>query len=79
VSAEQRLKEQLRGAVQLRRYARPASRPEDVICCGHDLGAHDDDGCTVGWTQADVDAAYKTYKTGRRHNHCPCRVRGWAK
>jgi len=70
VSAEQRLKEQLRGAVQLRRYARPASRPEDVICCGHDLGAHDDDGCTVGW-QHDP---FKDNPDG-----CPCRVRGWAK
>lgn len=64
MSAEQRLREQLRSA-----QPRPASRPEDVICCGHDQGAHDDDGCTIGWHDP-----FKNNPDG-----CPCRVRGWAK
>lgn len=49
----------------------PAVDPDQVICCGHDLDAHDDDGCTVGWIPADTS----------RHpsSDCPCRVRGWAR
>jgi hypothetical protein len=70
MSAEQRLLEQLRT-----RTPRAASAPEDVVCCGHDLDAHDDDGCNVGWEQAEVVAAYKS----GRHDGCPCRVRGWAR
>ena len=68
-SAEQRIKVQVREALMLARFGRPASRPEDVICCGHVLDAHDDDGCTVGWQHPE----------GQSGDDCPCRVRGWAK
>lgn len=68
MSAGQRLKQQVREAAKLGRYGTPATRPEDVICCGHDMVAHDDDGCMVGWQHPE----------GQAGNGCPCRVRGWA-
>lgn len=56
---------------QLRtRDAREAFEPDMVICCGHALDAHDDDGCTVGW-QAATDPGMA--------DGCPCRVKGWAR
>lgn len=56
---------------QLReRSAGAAFSPEQVICCGHNLDAHDDDGCTVGWTPADER---------RKVDGCTCRVKGWAR
>lgn len=60
-----RLAEQLRT-----RRPEPACIPEYVICCGHSMDVHDDDGCQVGWEPAD---------TSDTTNGCPCRVRGWAR
>ena len=70
MSAEKRMREQMRT-----RAPRAASAPEDVVCCGHEQDAHDDDGCTVGWQKAELATALKT----GRHDCCPCRVRGWAR
>ena len=64
MTARQRLLTQLREALQ--RGGRPASRPEDVACCGHDQGAHDDDGCTIGWQEG---------LSPKDEDGCPCRVR----
>ena len=65
MSPEQKMREQLRA-----RLAHPATGPDQVICCGHVMDAHDDDGCTVGWEAAELSAT--------RPDGCPCRVRGWA-
>lgn len=70
VSAEQRLREQLRARTTLL----PASHSDEVICCGHDLAAHDDDGCTVGWEPA----GHLPLVARKLPDGCPCRVRGWA-
>ena len=71
MSAEKRMREQLRT-----RTPRAASAPEDVVCCGHDLDAHDDDGCVVGWQQTGASLADTRLTVT---DSCSCRVRGWAR
>ena len=67
MSGRDRIREQLRT-----RGSDAAWAPDLVICCGHDLDAHDEDGCLIGWV--DEKCVGISGATG-----CPCKVKGWAR
>ena len=67
MTGQDRIRQQLRA-----RGTSEAWEPGMVICCGHDLDVHDDDGCTVGWEPAATTSS-------KTPDECPCKVKGWAR